>query len=974
LFRFLFQAYAEDRGLLPAGRNEHFDAHSLTFFASQSVGVDSGYGYGYGYGDGTGLWSMLQEVWEAIDVGNEKWQVPAYNGGLFGSDPALRPFGALIKRLSLTDAVIGPALEALLIDQTEDDITGMVDFRSLSVREFGTIYEGLLESSLSLAETDLAVNAKGVWLPARPGDVIEALAGEPYFHNTSGERKATGSYFTPDFIVDHLIERAIDPTLDEHLARIKGLLDNGQHNEAAKKFFDYRVADLAMGSAHFLVAAVDRIESKMRSFLAQPGNEIPGVSNELERLGEAARKALGNDLVAIDDIDDAVLLRRQIARRCVYGIDLNPLAVELSRLALWIHTFVPGLPMSTLDHNLRCGSSLSGFGSVRAAAQALQLGSPDNQLPIFDMSTFKAVDQAREILEEVANISEATQSEVATAQNASEQAATMTAGSTRLFNLALTVQCGGIDSATILDEATAVSMSEGEQVKHLSRLVQPIHFPVAFPEVFLRDNPGFDAIVGNPPWEKMHIDTVRWWEAKFPSLASLSSPARAAEIERLSAQYPGVRAEIDALVNSTNFAKKIVASFNWPGLGRSHIDLYQAFSWRNWELLRTGSTLGIVLPRGAMAGPAMQEWRANVLENGSFDSIIFAKNLGRWAFAGVTEQYTFIVATIRKGLGGPLRLSKPVENLVSFQSNDLFLGEILPEELRNWSTVFSIPTFETLGSVDIYRKLFASTKISNLIPKVQPSSEFNSTNDKGLFSFANEAEGDPVVAGRSFNLWHPMASEPFARIDRTIATEVLIKRKSRLSNPNDLRLRSFPADRYRIFFRDVARSTDPRTAISCLLPPHHFSLEGSPFLKIEAGEERFEAFLLGILGSLPFDWSARRWVELHFKFYILNDLPVPKYHAHLPLHEEIIRIVVALLAPRGGYDDWFVTLGESPPDASNLIGEERLVSKLDALASLAYGLERHQVEHIFETFHRKWDYGPRLSLVLEFYDEWKEKV
>ena len=146
LFRLLFQAYAEDRGLLPSGRNEGFDANSLKTNARRLLASDAG-----DFGDSTTIWLDLVQVWDAIDHGNPQWQVPAYNGGLFSTDPDRSPEGELIARISLPDRVLGPALRSLLVDVSGDGMLGAVDFRSLSVREFGTIYEGLLESSLSLA-------------------------------------------------------------------------------------------------------------------------------------------------------------------------------------------------------------------------------------------------------------------------------------------------------------------------------------------------------------------------------------------------------------------------------------------------------------------------------------------------------------------------------------------------------------------------------------------------------------------------------------------------------------------------------------------------------------------------------------------------------------------------------------------------------------------------------------------------------
>jgi hypothetical protein len=294
--------------------------------------------------------------------------VPAYNGGLFGSDLDLHPDGAAIAELALRNDALGPALAGLLVDVASDEVRGPVDFRSLDVRDFGTIYEGLLESGLSVATDDLT-DKDGVWLPAKMGDPVDAPKGNPYFHTKSGDRKATGSYFTKPFAVEHLLERALDPAVDSHLEKVALLVGKGDQVGAARLFFDFRVADLAMGSGHFLVAAIGHIEAKCGAFLER--NPIPGVERELLELRDAALVALRQVGVEEPEIDRSALLGRQIARRCVYGIDINDLAVELARLAIWVRTFVPGLPMSSLDHQLICANSLTGIGTIDEAIEAL---------------------------------------------------------------------------------------------------------------------------------------------------------------------------------------------------------------------------------------------------------------------------------------------------------------------------------------------------------------------------------------------------------------------------------------------------------------------------------------------------------------------------------------------------------------------------------------------------------------------------
>lgn len=507
LFRLLFQAYGEDRGLLPAGRNEAYDANSLKTLGKRLLeNADQE------FGEASSLWRNLKEVWNSIDKGNPHYAIPPYNGGLFATDKEKHPEGAYIEQLDVPDIVMGPALRAMLIDNTEDGVPGLVDFQSLSVREFGTIYEGLLESSLSLAEQDLTLDKKGVWMPAGSDDTVLVSAGEPYFHNRSGERKATGSYFTPAFIVDHLIERTIVPTLDRHLEKIRRLIEAGKTNEAARDFFDYRVADLAMGSGHFLVAAVDKIEAKMRDFLSDPTIDLPGVHAELLRLAQAAKEALGRDEVAFEAIEQATLLRRQVARRCVYGIDINVLAVELSRLALWIHTFVPGLPMSTLDHNLVCANSLTGIGTVHEAKEVLDFdATKGTDVALFGSVVDESLEQAREILIDIANASEATKAEVAEVKRRLEEAMVAAEPTRKIFDAAVAVRTGVVKGKGLMTQEELVEIADNPEVRDLIEKARPAHMPYLFPEVFLRPSGGFDVLVGNPPWEKLHVDEQRWW-------------------------------------------------------------------------------------------------------------------------------------------------------------------------------------------------------------------------------------------------------------------------------------------------------------------------------------------------------------------------------------------------------------------------------------------------------------------------------
>ena len=422
--------------------------------------------------------------------------------------------------MKLSNATMGRVLAGLLVDSIEDGGgTGAVDFRSLSVREFGTIYEGLLESALSVAPSDLTLDKDLRYVPAKPGDEVAVYAGEVYFHSSSGQRKSTGTYFTPHIVVEHLLTRSLDPVLDEHLARIKMLLDNGDRAKAAESFFDFRVADLSMGSAHFLTAAIDHIEARMRDFLTE--HPIPAVQDELRTLQLAAEKALGDDALAAADIDAAALLRRQIARRCIYGLDINPMAVELARLAIWITTFVPGLPMSSLDHTLVCANSLTGVGTVDEAVQALDPSVKGGQISLFADAIETELLKARELLLDAANASEATKADVTRSAELALEARAGAEPARLLFDAVVAGRLGLLTPSAYTDAQALAKAAAAHVMASSVAVVQPAHFPFLFPEVFLRVNPGFDVILGNPPWEKLHVEEHNWWGVRFPGLLSM---------------------------------------------------------------------------------------------------------------------------------------------------------------------------------------------------------------------------------------------------------------------------------------------------------------------------------------------------------------------------------------------------------------------------------------------------------------------
>ncbi|MEZ0341676.1 hypothetical protein ACAG25_17035 [Mycobacterium sp. pV006] len=976
LFRLLFQAYAEDRGLLPSGRNEGFDANSLKTNARRLLESDT-----EEFGGGSTIWLDLVQVWNAIDHGNPQWQIPSYNGGLFSTDPDRSPEGALIKKIELPDNVLGPALRSLLIDVSSDGTLGPVDFRSLSVREFGTIYEGLLESSLSLAEEDLTVDDSGAWVPAVKGDEIRAPSGAVYFHTASGERKATGSYFTPKIVVDHLIERSIVPVLTEHLEKIAGHLSKGDAAAAAREFFDFRVADLAMGSGHFLVAAVDKIEALMRTFLTE--HAVPGVTEELLRLAGVARDALGSDDVAKSEVDEVGLLRRQVARRCIYGLDINPMAVELARLALWIHTFVPGLPMSNLDHGLVNANSLTGIGTIDEALDALQPGRAPGEVTLFDEILTDQLASSKTLLVDVANASEANKAEVEEGARLLAEAREAADTARRIFDAAVAARMGWIDPGVILDEESLQRVLEQPGVARAAEDLQPAHMPYLFPEVFLRSADGFDVLLGNPPWEKVKVETHQWWGLRLPGLRSMPQKAKIAALQTFRTSRPDLDKEFEIEQEQVLALNQAIKSGPFK-LGSGDTDLYQAFAWRNWQLLRRGGRAAVVLPRGALSGSGLAEWRREVLAQGAFADVCFIENAGRWAF-DMEPRYTIGLTVTERGDDHAARWVGPFSNEKDLRSGAAQLTHVKGEEFVSWSNSAAFPLIPDPKSAEVFGQMKKSPRFDEARDgwEFRPIRELDATGDKKVMEFdIEEANGRiPIDAGASFNLWSPDYGTPYAYSPQEVLRTYLgakVATSSRNSRSAlfgmDFESGELPLDQPRIAFRDITRATDTRTAIACLLPPGTATVHNAPALIRRSGTPRAEAFLLGVMCSIPFDWGARRWVELHLTYEVLFQLPVPRYIAESALCSRVAQIAGMLAAVDDRYTEWASAVGVAVGSVKTAAEKDDLIAELDALVSLLYGLTEDQVEHVFATFHRGWNYESRLQAVVKHYQVWKHKA
>ena len=354
LYRLLFVVYAEDRDLLP-DRQEPYKSYSLTVMRLE-IADRIARGQVFSPTQHT-FWPKLTSVFTAIADGDDTLGIPPYNGGLFAKETA-----PLLARVQLPDTVVAQLVFNL--SHRPDDDTGeprYINYRDLTVQQLGTIYERTLEYGLKADGDEVGVD---------PDDAA---------------RHQSGSYYTPDSLVSLIIERAVGPFVEERrvLFREKAaaLATDTRHEEIrlaelqgfdpALGILELKICDPAMGSGHFLVNLVDWLADKALAAIGEAESLVdwsdkpyrsPVLANIEQTRIEIIRQAtLKKWPFVVEHLDDRHIVRRTILKRCIYGVDKNPMAVELAKVALWLHTFTVGAPLSFLDHHLRCGNSLFGF-------------------------------------------------------------------------------------------------------------------------------------------------------------------------------------------------------------------------------------------------------------------------------------------------------------------------------------------------------------------------------------------------------------------------------------------------------------------------------------------------------------------------------------------------------------------------------------------------------------------------------------
>jgi len=360
IYRSLFLFYAEARRLLPT------DPAKAALYSSHSIQTLCREAHKFQWGkrhdtEGYDLWKHLKGLINAVNEGDPEYGIMGYNGGLFDDEEEQFLGAHQLRNDFLARALYLLAFVEPLPDEPQNEYA--LPYEDLEVRHLGELYENILEYTVLLADADRIRRRtkKGVEIllasqaQKKPGDTL-IRKGDVYFGESALERKQTGSYYTPESLVRFLNYKTVSQPLSEifdnkYRQRFSALLaqaisghDIGTRRGAAQsaaalverfveeEVFNFKVCDPAMGSGHFLVDAANQITGLVIALLA----EVPFVE--------------GMSLAVTSNPN---YWRRGVTRHCIYGVDLNPLAVNLAKLSLWLNCFASEHKLTFIDHHLR---------------------------------------------------------------------------------------------------------------------------------------------------------------------------------------------------------------------------------------------------------------------------------------------------------------------------------------------------------------------------------------------------------------------------------------------------------------------------------------------------------------------------------------------------------------------------------------------------------------------------------------------
>lgn len=968
IYRFIFLFVAEDRGLIPLSDDFSESRKHYSFYGVSRLRRLAAHNRGTRHGD---LYAGLLVTFLCLEKGEASLGIPALGGFIFS-----RKFLPDLNNCKLANDAILSAVRGLCFTE-ENHILRPVDYRNLGTEEMGSVYECLLE-----LHPELNVDAFTFSLKTYAGS----------------ERKTTGSHYTHRSLIRCLLDSALEPLL----------IEASKKPEPEKALLALKVADLACGSGHFLIAAAHRIAWRLA--IVWTGEGEPPVN--------VLREAL-----------------RDVVANCIYGVDINPLAVELCKVSLWLESLDPRKPLGFLDHRIKCGNSIIG-----ATPELLAKGIPDDAFkpiegddPVVAASIRKKNKEERKGQQNLFTISEDRPDwrEAAAAYSAwtslpednIEQVAEKARQYETLVDMGVirhqheladlwtaaffwpltadtfdTVPTQDIfrrlrDGGYTLDKKTA------GQVKALAAKHQFFHWHLEFPEVFMKGQ-GFDCNLGNPPWERIKLQEKEFFAQRDPEIANASNAAaRKRLIANLPESNPALwKAFTSAKRMSEGESHFLRASDRYPLSAVGDLNTYQIFAGLFRELLSNNGRAGVIVPTGIATDDTNKQFFADLTEKNALVSLYDFENREK-IFPDIDSRMKFCLLTM-----GGANTAPEGTDFAFFLTNTAQLHEsdrhfrLSSEEiaLLNPNTR-TCPIFRSKRDAEITKAIYRRVPI--LIDEamgeagnpwgIKFSTMFHMTNDSHLFRTREQLEVDgwelkrnifecdkesylPLYEskmtwlldhrfgsyeGFDWNSSNTSLPEPPKHPESVILPRYWVSKKETLDSLGISHHKSWV-----ISFRDITNVTNERTSIFSVIP---FSAVGNnlPLLFAEGASMIDICMFLGLTTSLPADFVARQKLGgTHMNFFLLKQLPFRMNIDSDHIKRQITMSVLELTYTAYDMEPFAVDVWKElypdqatrPPLPDPFIWDEerrfKIRCELDALYFHLYGINRDDADYILETF------------------------
>lgn len=853
LYRLLFVLSAEARGLLPMKNSTYRDHYSLTHIRDSIRKRVKSYSWS---AESCDLYVRLGNLFRLIDLGDGSLGVPPYNGGLFDSSAH-----SFLRDSCCRDRELGEALFQLSFDiDLASDSEEAIDYRDIAPRHLGTIYEGLLEFRLAVANVPLAIGVRDrveVYVPAKEKEAV-VEPGELFLENDKGARRATGSYYTPDYIVDYIVENALSEPLAvrsrqvaEELKILQEAVDSAPKQDARSeavrdiasfkkttgdRLIDVRVLDPAMGSGHFLVAAMHHIADRV---FTDPSFE------------------------ASEDDPKGLFLRRRIAERCLFGVDFNPLAVELARLTIWLETVAPDRPLSFLDHHLKVGDSLIGV----ALSQVAEL-KPSKKAG--GTGTFAESELHADLPVVIGKLVAIGLADARTHADIEEKEARLREAEALLVpyrevaDLWTSIAGFGQDGdQTLLDElmfgirnltrrVAAHNDARCRAALDYGRKKSFFHWEIEFPEAFFAESgdrlpiPGFDAVVGNPPYEVLETR-----QSDFKDASGKWTPGG-------KDRYEARRDQLN--LHRTYFRKSPLFEYSTAG---GKLDYFRLFIERCMSLGRDNGAVGMIVPRSLLADKASTGVRRLMWKEASVKPVdAFPKDPPScWVFPEAELAVVVFVARKAPSTGKVGVRVHPCRQLSEASFAEIEIGD---SELLDPETA-PIPILRP-NDLPIVRRIYANNSVCRF-KDVAPCRIGEINSEYGKPYMRDKPAEALLIRGRHVARFH---------IDESLrlGTEKRwIDEKSYLKSLGDSG--AAPSRLDRVVKQAITDIEDPRRIIAGLCSAGRYVLDSCDFLL--PIEPYSAAYVLGVMLSDVCEWRFRMTSSNNnVNGYEIDELPFPK--------------------------------------------------------------------------------------------------